>query len=86
MAPWLTNARPRAAQSKCPTPGTDKVGKYPAVARGGGGWAQMELTDALLSHRTFQDVDQGCLWESKGTQHKLYLRLGLILPAEFRTE
>ena len=31
---------------KCPTPGTDKAGKYPAVARGGG-WAQVELTDAL---------------------------------------
>ena len=33
---------------KCPTPGTDKAGKCPAVARGGGGcWAQVELTDAL---------------------------------------
>ena len=31
---------------KCPTPGTDKVGKCPAVARGGG-WVQGELTDAL---------------------------------------
>ena len=32
---------------KCPTPGTDKVGKCPAVARGG--WAQVELTDALIT-------------------------------------
>ena len=32
---------------KCPTPGTDKVGKCPAVARGGGSWAQVEVTDAL---------------------------------------
>ena len=34
---------------KCPTPGTDKAGKCPAVARarkGGGRWAQVELTDA----------------------------------------
>ena len=31
---------------KCPTPGTDKACKFPAVARGGG-WAQVELTDAL---------------------------------------
>ena len=29
-----------------PPPGTDKVGKCPAVARGGG-WVQGELTDAL---------------------------------------
>ena len=33
--------------SKCVIPGTDKAGKCPAVARGGGGgWAQVELTDA----------------------------------------
>ena len=35
---------------KSPTPGTDKAGNCPAVARGGGvgeGWAQLELTDAL---------------------------------------
>ena len=32
---------------KCPTPGTDKAGKCPAVVRGGWGWAQVELTDAL---------------------------------------
>ena len=31
---------------KCLTPGTDKAGKCPAVARGWG-WAQVELTDAL---------------------------------------
>ena len=33
---------------KCPTPGTDKAGKCPAVARirGGGGWVQLEFTDA----------------------------------------
>ena len=40
---------PRAAQNKCPTPGTGKAGKCPAVARwgggGGGGWAQLELTE-----------------------------------------
>ena len=41
---------------KCPTPGTDKAGKFPAVAwsGGGGGWgggclAQVELTDALFT-------------------------------------
>ena len=36
---------------KCPTPTTDKVGKCPAVVRGGGmgGWVQLELTDALLT-------------------------------------
>ena len=34
---------------KCPTPGTYKAGKCPAVARwGGGGRAQVELTDALI--------------------------------------
>ena len=55
MASGLANARPATGQCKiwkCPTPGTDKAGKYPAVARGGGGgggggrWAQLELTDA----------------------------------------
>ena len=36
--------------ANAPTPGTDKAGKCPAVARGGGGgggWAHLELTDAL---------------------------------------
>ena len=39
---------------QCPTPGTDKAGKCPAVARrgGGGGWAQVELTDALFHYNT----------------------------------
>ena len=33
---------------KCPTSGTDKEGKCPAVAwGGGGGWGQVKLTDAL---------------------------------------
>ena len=35
---------PRQCKICKSTPGTDKVGKYPAVARGG--WAQVELTDA----------------------------------------
>ena len=35
---------------KCLTPRTDKAGKCPSVARGGGGgWAQVELTDTLPS-------------------------------------
>ena len=41
---------PQAVQHlQMPHPGTDKAGKCPAVARGGGGggWAQVELTDAL---------------------------------------
>ena len=33
---------------KCHTPGTDKAGKCPEVTRGGGSWAQLELTDALV--------------------------------------
>ena len=43
---------PRAAQNlqiKCLTSGTDKAGKCPAEAPGGGGgesWAQLELTNA----------------------------------------
>ena len=45
----VANARPRAVQHlQMPNPGTDKAGKCPAVARrGGGDWAQVELTDAL---------------------------------------
>ena len=39
---------PRAVQNlQMLTPGTDKAGKCRAVARGGGGWAQVELTDAI---------------------------------------
>ena len=37
---------------KCPTPRTNKSGKCPTVAWGGGGgegtWVQLELTDALI--------------------------------------
>jgi len=36
---------------KCATPGTDKAGKCPAVVRGGG-WAQVELTDAVQKRQT----------------------------------
>ena len=48
VARGLANARPpgSATFANAPTPGTDKAGKCPAVARGGG-WAQVELTDAL---------------------------------------
>ena len=52
---------------KCPTPGTDKVGKCPAVAlEEGGGWAQLELTDALLKHgyRNFSHNLYRVLWWS----------------------
>ena len=57
---FFSDSKPRACQKlrngpgqlkicKCPTLGTDKAGKCPAVARGGGGcWAQLELTDALF--------------------------------------
>ena len=37
---------PRAAQNlQIPHPGTDKAGKLEGVG-GGGGWVQLELTDA----------------------------------------
>ena len=52
MARGLANARPQGSAkfANAPPPGTDKAGKCPAVARGGGaGWAQVELTDALSS-------------------------------------
>ena len=51
MAPGLPSSW--AVQNlQMPHPGTDKTGKCPAVAQGGGGegrggWAQVELTDAL---------------------------------------
>ena len=41
---------------KCPTPGTEKAGKCPAVARGRGGWAQLELTDVLIFNDRFSTV------------------------------
>ena len=38
MAPGLANAQPRGVQNlQLPHPTTDKAGKCPAVARGGGG-------------------------------------------------
>ena len=50
LAPGLANARPpgSATFANTPPPGTDKVGKCPTVALGvgGGGWAQLESTDA----------------------------------------
>ena len=50
MAPGLANAPPLGSEkfANAAPPGTDKAGKWPAVAwgRGGGGWAQVELTDA----------------------------------------
>ena len=52
MARGLANARPQGSAkfANASPPGTDKAGKCPAVARGGGGgWAQVELTDALSS-------------------------------------
>ena len=52
ITPGSVNARPpgRANFANAPPPGTDKAGKCHAVARGegGGGWVQLELTDALL--------------------------------------
>ena len=51
MAQGLANAWPpgQCKICKCPTSGTDKEGKCPAVAWGGGGgcWVQVKLTDAL---------------------------------------
>ena len=40
---------PRAAiKLRMPHPGTDNLSKCPAVSRGGGGWAPLELIDALI--------------------------------------
>ena len=52
MARGLANARPpgSAKFANAPPPGLTRLKKCPAVARGGGGvggWAQVELTDAL---------------------------------------
>ena len=50
---------------ECPTPGTDKASKCPAVARGGGGWVQVELTDALRIKKSFCVLLDNSLPESK---------------------
>ena len=65
LAPGLANARtPGSAKfANAPLPGADKAGKCPEVARGGGGdWAQLELTDALLPFRAGFFVDGACLF------------------------
>ena len=48
LSPGLANARPpgRAKLANAPPPGLTRQGKCPAVARGGRGRAQLELTDA----------------------------------------
>ena len=51
---WQMPAPGQHKICKCPTPGTDGAGKCQALARGGGGgeglgWAEQELTDALVS-------------------------------------
>ena len=54
---WQMPAPGQHKICKCPTPGTDGAGKCQALARGwegggggkGLGWAEQELTDALLS-------------------------------------
>ena len=69
---FFSDSKPRACQKlrngpgqlkicKCPTLGTDKAGKCPAVARGEGGgwgrWAQVELTDAYVLQNNDDDDD-----------------------------
>ena len=48
-SPRYANAQPRSNDkiANAPPPGTDNVSKCPAVARGGG-WAPLELIDAVL--------------------------------------
>ena len=41
---------------KCPTPGTDRADKCPAVAPGEGGrWARVELTDCIYIYYNDDD-------------------------------
>ena len=57
IARGLANARPpgSAKLANAPSPGLTRPGKCPAVAwgGGGGGWAQVELTDALMVQQFF---------------------------------
>ena len=53
---WQMPAPGQHKICKCPTPGTDGAGKCQALGGGGGGgggmglgWAEQELTDALVS-------------------------------------
>ena len=52
---WQMPAPGQHKICKCPTPGTDGASKCQALARGWGGggvglgWAEQELTDALVS-------------------------------------
>ena len=45
--PGVCNAQPLGSTKFANSlpPGTDKAGKCPTVAQGGGGWVQLELTD-----------------------------------------
>ena len=51
VPPGLANARPpgRAKLAKAPPPGLTRLANAPRLpGGGGGGWAQVELTDALV--------------------------------------
>ena len=55
VPPGLANARPpgRAKLAKAPPPGLTRLANAPRLPGGGGGWAQVELTDALQYHFYF---------------------------------
>ena len=50
LARGLANARPpvSATLANVPPPGLTRRANAPQLSGGGGGWAQVELTDALL--------------------------------------
>ena len=50
LARGLANARPSgsATFANAPPPGLTRRANAPQLPRGGGGWAQVELTDALV--------------------------------------
>ena len=54
MAPGLANARPpgSAKFANAPPPGLTRRENAPPRRGGGGGWAQVELTDALFHYNT----------------------------------
>ena len=63
VPPGLANARPpgRAKLAKAPPPGLTRLANAPRLPGGGGGWAQVELTDALCEDKSkFEGMSTKC--------------------------
>ena len=64
MAPGLANARPpgSAKFANAPPPGLTRRANAPQLPGGGGAWAQVELTDALVVLQKQSVIQAETVW------------------------